>query len=246
VTVSAPEGTFTAQSFSPNPDKVTGGSILKNRPDYHRSYGGIELSATKRLANKWMMRAAFSYMDWTEHFDGPGAFVSLTRTQDTVGGTQAGPSVEGGQVIIKSYGAKTDTFFNSKWQFSGSALYQLPAGFEVAAAVLGRQGYPFVAVMRLPAGQDGRPRALATPEVDSQRFDDLWNVDLRLAKTVKLGSRVSLNISADVFNVLNNDVVLQRARQVNAGNDGGLNSSFGTVNELINPRVARIGVRLQF
>jgi carboxypeptidase family protein/TonB-dependent receptor-like protein len=246
VTVSSPEGTFTAQAFAPDDSKVTGGSRLQNRPDYHRSYSGIELSATKRLANKWMMRAAFSYMDWTEHFDGPNAIVSPTRTQDTVGGTLAGPSVEGGQVIIKSYGSKTDTFFNSKWQFSGNALYQLPAGFEMAAAVLGRQGYPFVVVMRLPAGADGRPRALATPEVDSLRFDDLWNVDFRLGKTLKLGSRLSLKISADVFNAFNNDIVLQRARQVNAGNNGGLNGSFNTVNELINPRVARIGVRLQF
>ena len=75
-----------------------------------------------------MMRAAFAYMDWTEHFDGPNAIVSPTRTQDTVGGTLAGPSVEGGQVIIKSYGAKTDTFFNSKWQFERErALSARPA-----------------------------------------------------------------------------------------------------------------------
>ena len=114
----------------PNPAKVTGGSFLTNRADYHRSYSGLELSATKRLANKWMMRAAFGYMDWTEHFDGPNAVVNPTRTQDTAGGTLAGPSVEGGQVIIKSYGAKTDTFFNSKWQVSASALYQLARGIR--------------------------------------------------------------------------------------------------------------------
>ena len=193
-----------------------------------------------------MMRAAFGYMDWTEHFDGPNAVVNPTRTQDTAGGTLAGPFVEGGQVIIKSYGAKTDTFFNSKWQVSASALYQLGAGFEIAGSVLGRQGYPFVAMMRLPAGDDGRPRALATPEVDTNRFSDLWDVDLRLAKNLKLGSKMSLLISADLFNVFNSGIVLQRARQVNAGNEGGLNSSFNLVNELINPRVARIGLRLQF
>ena len=92
--------------------------------------------------------------------------------------------------------------------------------------MLGRQGYPFVAMMRLPAGADGRPRALATSEVDTNRFDDLWDVDLRLAKNLRLGSKMSLLISADVFNVFNSGIVLQRARQVNAANTGGLNSSF--------------------
>lgn len=246
VTVTTPEGVFTAQAYAPNAAKVTGGSFLTNRPDYHTSYGGIELSATKRMANKWMMRTAFAWMNWTEHFDGPNAVQNPTRTQNTAGGTLAGPYVDGGQVIVKSYGSKTDTFFNSKWQFSLSALYQLGHGFDFGASVQGHQGYPFVVIMRLPAGADGRPRALATSNVDSIRFDDLWDVDLRLAKKLDLGKKAALRLSADVFNVLNSGTVLQRARQVNATSTGGINSSFNTVNELLSPRVARIGVRLEF
>lgn len=246
VTVTTPQGVFTAQSYAPNPAKVTGGSFLTNRPDYHTSYGGIELSATKRLASKWMMRAAFAFMNWTEHFDGPNAVQNPTRTQNTAGGTLAGPYVDGGQVMVKSYGAKTDTFFNSKWQFSASALYQLPHGFDLGASVQGRQGYPFVVIMRLPAGADGRPRALATANVDSLRFDNLWDVDLRLAKKIGLGKKTALRVSADVFNLLNSGIVLQRARQVNATSTGGINGSFNLVNEILSPRVARIGVRLEF
>ena len=246
VSVTTPQGVFRGQAYAPNPAKVTGGSFLTNRPDYHTSYGGVELSATKRLANRWMMRAAFAFMNWTEHFDGPNAVQNPTRTQNTNGGTLAGPFVDGGQVIIKSYGAKTDTFFNSKWQFTASALYQLPHGFDLAASVQGRQGYPFVVIMRLPAGADGRPRVLATSEVDTIRFDNLWDVDLRLAKKVSLGSKAALRLSADVFNILNSGIVLQRARQVNATSTGGINSSFNRVNELLSPRVARIGVRLEF
>ena len=246
VTVTTPQGTFTGFTYSPNPAKVTGGVYLTNRPDYHTSYNGLELSLTKRLANKWMMRASFALIDWTEHFDGPNAVQNPTRTQNTAGGTQAGPYVEGGQVIVKSYGSKTDTFFNSKWQFSASALYQLPAGFDIAASVLGRQGYPFVAVLRLPAGADGNLRVVATPTVDTNRFDNLWDVDIRLGKKISLGSKTALRISADVFNALNADTVLQRARQVNASSTGGINRAFNRVNELISPRVARIGMRLEF
>ena len=71
-------------------------------------------------------------------------------------------------------------------------------------------------------------------------------LDLRLAKKVSLGSKAALRLSADVFNILNSGIVLQRARQVNATSTGGINSSFNRVNELLSPRVARIGVRLEF
>jgi hypothetical protein len=152
---------------------------------------------------------------------------------------ESGPQVQGGQVTVKSYGAKTDTFFNSKWQFTASALYELPGAIDLGASILGRQGYPRAIIIRTPAGDDGRIRALATPEVDSLRLDNVWNLDLRLAKDIKLGGTVALNVAVDVFNVFGNDVVLQRSRQANA-------DAFGRINEILNPRVARVGLRLQF
>jgi carboxypeptidase family protein/TonB-dependent receptor-like protein len=245
VTVTNAEGTFTAQTYSPNPDKVAatgGGRILTNRPDYSRKFNGIELSLIKRLSNKWMMRAAFSWNDWTEHFDGDAGIQNPTPSEPrtTIQITNGGPLVEGGQFVIRSYGAKGDAFYNSKWQFSTSALYQLPAGFEVGASLFGREGYPVVSIIRTSAGADGGSyRALATPNVDDIRLEDVWNLDLRLAKTLKLGGSLALAINADLFNVLNSGVVLQRTRQVNSG-------AYFQINEIINPRVARIGVRLLF
>ena len=43
---------------------------------------------------------------------------------------------------------------------------------------------------------------LATP-LDATRYDDLWNLDLRLAKAVPLTSRARLEVIAECFNVLN-------------------------------------------
>jgi len=48
------------------------GQRLSNRPGYHRSYSGIELTAVKRLSNRWMGRVGFGYNNWTESFDGTG------------------------------------------------------------------------------------------------------------------------------------------------------------------------------
>ena len=41
-------------------------AVVRNRPDYKQTYNGIELMATKRLSNRWMMRANVSWNDWKE------------------------------------------------------------------------------------------------------------------------------------------------------------------------------------
>ena len=56
---------------------------------------------------------------------------------------------------------------------------------------------------------------MAVPEVDTDRLGTLWNLDLRLAKNVRLGS-ASVTLSAEAFNVFNNDLVLSRFRFANS------------------------------
>jgi len=79
---------------------------------------------------------------------------------------------------------------------------------------------------------------VATPNIDDNRYPDLWDLDLRVAKTITI-QRVKLLLSVDLFNALNSNTELSRNRIVSA-------SAFGTLNEVISPRIARIGVKLQF
>jgi carboxypeptidase family protein len=243
-------GGFTVQPYAPDDDKLgEGARILTNRPDFSLHYSGLELTAYKRMSNNWMARAAFSYMNWTEHLDGPGAFqnpssasISSIIQGGYPGGANSGlcgPCIDGGPVVLKSYGAKTNTFANSKWSVSASGLYQLPAGFELGAAFLGRQGFPKVMIIRTGLGSDGARLLLPTGGVDIERYKNFWNLDVRLAKNLKLGGRVSTNITVDLFNVFNSDTVQQANRQINS-------DTFGQILEITNPRILRLGVRLQF
>jgi hypothetical protein len=243
-------GGFTVQPYAPDANKVGDSArILTNRPDFSLHYSGIEVTANKRLSNKWMARANFSYMNWTERFDGQGAFQNPTSTDVNSiiqggypGGAPSGlcgPCIDGGPVILKSYGAKTNTYANAKWSVSASGLYQLPSGFELGASMLGRQGFPKVMVIRTGLGGDGNRRLLPPGGSDIQRYQNFWNLDLRLAKNLKLGGGVSTNITVDLFNVFNNNSVLQANRQINS-------DSFGQILEVPNPRILRLGVRLQF
>ena len=41
-----------------------------------------------------------------------------------------------------SAGSGKNYYTNARWQVNVNGLYQLPAGFEIAANLFGRQGYP--------------------------------------------------------------------------------------------------------
>jgi len=238
-------GSFSAKIYAPDPaliDANGGGRILENRPDYHSNYQGFELTLNKRLSNRWMGRVAFSVNNWNEHFDGPGAVQNPTRTDSTTGavsGALSGPQVDGGQIAPRSGGSgKGDIFYNARWQLNANGFYQLPAGFEIGANLFGRQGYIVPQIFQVTAGGDGRVRALGTPDFDQVRYPSLWDLDLRLAKTVTL-NRVNFLISLDAFNIINADTTLAQSRIIGS-------SAFGAINEIISPRIARVGVKFRF
>jgi hypothetical protein len=240
------EGPYSAVVYAPNAAKIAasgGGRILMNRPDYHSNYQGLELTLNKRLSNKWFARVAFSLNNWNEHYDGPGAVQNPTRSDSTnnsgLNGVLSGPQVEGGQIAPRSSGSgKGDIFYNARWQLDANGFYQLPAGFEIGANLFARQGYVEPLIFQVTAGGDGRVRALGTATLDEVRYPNLWDFDLRLAKTVSV-NRVRFLLSADAFNVLNSSTTLAQSRIIKS-------SAFGAINEILSPRIVRLGVKFQF
>jgi hypothetical protein len=237
---------FTAQPFTTNAS-FSGGVLLTNRPDFHRTYSGIELTANRRLSHGWMGRVAVTYNDWKESITGPGAIQNPTaQIYDTYGAAPFGTAtimtdalVNGGQAVLFSSASGNAVFFNSKWSVSANALYQLPAGFELSGSLYGRQGFPRVIFQSIPEGNLGTVNVISVPQVDAQREPSLWDLDLRLAKNFRLGGSAALQLTADLFNVFNSGTVLISVDQANAGN-------FGQVNKILSPRIARFGLRFSF
>ncbi len=237
-------GGFTAVAYSPNParvDAANGARILSNRPDYHTTYTGFEASLNKRLADKWFARVAFSMNNYVEH-PGAGSIQNPTRT-DTTGGLAAlaGPQVDGGQYAPRSGGSgKGDIFYNANWQINANALYQFPKGIDFGVNLFGRQGYVRPFFIQLAGGRDGSAlRVLATPELDDNRYPNLWDLDLRVAKEIKLTQRVGLNIAGDLFNVMNSATELGRTRRLNS-------TAFGQLNDILSPRILRVTFGVKF
>ncbi len=242
---------FTVIPYSPNAALVTaggGGRINTNRDGYYTKFNGLEFTLTKRLSNKWMARAAFSFNDWTEHWkDG----VTPTTFLGSPGRSEVDPLVQGGQLALLSGGSGKASFYSSvKWQLYANAMVQLPWSVDFAGSVFGKQGGSYPINLRVSGGRDGTVSFLATPEVDTNRHPNVWDADLRLAKNIKLGSQVALSVSAELFNVFNNNVVLSRVRQANSSSFtstiAGAEPGRGRIEEILAPRTFRLGARFSF
>jgi carboxypeptidase family protein/TonB-dependent receptor-like protein len=224
---------FTVTPYTLNSDvlsRVTGGALLTNRPDFSRTYNGLELAMVKRLSNRWMARAAFTYNDWKEHV-GPGAIVQPNH-QDL------DPQIDGAQHLEFAVGSGKNYYTSAKWQVNLNGMYQLPGNFEIAANVFGRQGYPQPVYLTLDAGAlDGQLNMLGVSTTDQVRLKNLWDMDLRLAKSLKLGG-ANLTLAGELFNLFNSNTELYRNPQANG--------AYNRLDEILAPRIARLSARFTF
>ena len=228
---------------------IPAGLVIENRRDWESTYHGIDLNFQKRLSNRWMARGSVGFLDLTQEggrnscYDPtnsrggdqhlwPGTGIGLPYT-----GTCAGSDIVASPAGASS-GAKGEVFIHSRWQFNVGGLYQLPLGFNVAANVFGREGYPLVNFHRIDPGDGLGPRDVIVGNIDDRRYDDVYNVDLRLEKVLELRP-LQISLSADVFNLLNDNTVLQRNGRVNQ-------STYNQIRETQSPRVVRLGARVSF
>ena len=119
-------------------------------PDFKQEFNGIELTATKRLSNKWRMRAFVMYSEWQNKFSGdvplsPGLYgLGAASQSGDPTNFRGGTTADGGLIAVQSQssGNKADVFVgSSNWQFNVNGLYQLPMNWTVSGNLYGRQGY---------------------------------------------------------------------------------------------------------
>jgi hypothetical protein len=127
---------------------------------------------------------------------------------------------------------------NARWQLNANGMYQAPHGIELAANVFGRQGYPFPLFRSQTLGADTNTSVLVTPAIDTFRYPNLWDTDLRVAKTVRLGT-AHLQLVADVFNLFNANTAVVRNNNI-------LSPTFNTLAQNLSPRIFRAGVIIGF
>jgi hypothetical protein len=239
----APDGrTYTVHYWELREGVSTRNGFRLENGDREQEFKGASLTFNKRLANRWMMRGNISFQDWTWQIpDGENEDPTDTIAGGVVDGTQV---LQGSGFVS---GAKGNVFINSKWSYSLNGMYQVaptrPWAVNLAASLTGRQGYPLRYVQRVGRSgiSDNGGAGLDVPiqaSPDAFRYPDVHIVDLRAEKEFSF-SGVGLTLGADLFNALNESYVLQRQGVL------GRNTS-DHVQEILSPRVFRLGARLSF
>jgi len=213
-------------------DRITWGLNRMNVPGYTQSFNGFELGLNKRLSDGWMGRFAFSFNNHRQSVGAEGIIDPTRTAHDTLD--------DGGQVTAYTSGSGRPYFVNAAWQINANGMYELPAGFEISGNLFGRQGYPRPDYARLDHGVNGFDWIMpADALMGDIRFPNLWNFDMRLANRVKLGDRVSLTVSAEIFNVLNSNTMLSQTSDLASAN-------YNRIDQILAPRIVRLGARLSF
>jgi len=184
-------------------------------------YAG-QLVLLKRLSNRWMMDASFTYSTWKEYYEG-----DYIDPQN-----------------LEYYDGAANQSMNARWQFKLSGLYQFPFGINAGCVFRAREGYvrgTSVRVTKVPG--IGTRTVMGNPDSGGKygdvRYPNFYELDLRIEKAFQITETSKVTMSCDAFNALNYSHTL-------ATQDLITSDIFGRATRILNPRVFRFGIRFEF
>jgi hypothetical protein len=240
-------GNFSTPLYSVNASAVPAdrGRIYEVRDGYSQRYWGIEVAATKRMANRWMARAGFSTNAHREYFNGAEAHADPTPTLPQAAAPLNGPNKDGGLVVTQTSGSGKGNIYLvlPKYQFILTGAYQAKWDINLGLNWVMRQGYalPYYR-SQTPGSSDtlngSGKNVLIVDDVENFRLPTVNSVDFRINKLIRY-QRFNFNVDFDLFNLFNASTFLAKQLDFRLG-------GFDQAREIMNPRIARIGVRVSF
>jgi len=186
-----------------------------------------------------MARLGFSTNDHREYMKGADSLDDPTPSNTN-------PRKDGGLVLTQTGGSGKSGIYMvlPKYQFIANGMYQGPWGFNLGANLLVRQGYaePFFRSQVVTGDPlSNRKNVLAVGDVGDFRLPKVTSFDGRVEKAFRFG-RTGVMFDLDVFNAFNRATVLGRQYDLRATGATG----FNQVLEIMNPRILRLGARINF
>ena len=132
------------------------------------------------------------------------------------------------------------------WGMNGSGMYRLPGDVQLAMFIQAKSGLKGqrTHIFRSADPDGGTPlRQLATVTLrlepfGAQRGGTITSTNLRVSKLFALGGARRFSLDVDLFNLLNSSVPTNIAWQSGP--------SFGAINEVLSPRIIRLGGKFSF
>jgi outer membrane receptor protein involved in Fe transport len=204
-----------------NQDPTTLGKIdnlYSNRPDLDSSYNGVDLSATRRMSNHWMLLGSMSIG---------------RNTGDVYGGTE--------DLNNPNFTFRHGLLTNDRQVFVKlSGAYELPYRFTVAANAQYYSGYPELTTVLVNSQTVKLTQVSQSIVVQPSgmiRQPGATIVDMNLLRSIKAG-RVRVSPRVDVFNILNASGIQSYISQ--------LGPSYGNAITILDGRLVKFGLNVNW
>jgi hypothetical protein len=204
--------------FAQDPDTIgQSRSFLTNPADDDRTYTGLELTASKRMSDRWQAVASIVISELE--------VIKPTTHASTT------PLFENPNALLFAKGLDPN---NNKVQFKLQGTYVAPYDILVSGFYRYLTGLPYTRELLIEGLPQG-PFTVRTEPRGSRTVDDASIVDFRVEKAFQVSDQVRLGLILDVFNLTNASPVLQ---------EGSLTgTNLGQPQTIWTPQAARIGIR---
>jgi hypothetical protein len=200
-----------------------------------QKYWGLEFLFNKRFSNRWQLLASYVYSH---------AYGSLNNSFGS--GLGWAGSVDNPNMWVDATGTLTN---DPTHMIKVQATYVLPLDIYFNAYFQGITGNAWTTTYRSTWLTQGRATVFIEPR-GSHHYPMAKTLDVRLEKTFLMAKKYRLGLLVDVFNVFNDHTISSWGTRYGNGADwipGDYPSTGGhDLYSIINPRQARVGVRLIF
>ena len=231
-------------------DRIGSGNqvLVTNDPTSAQTYKGLELTATKRFANRWQVVAGYTFAHATwNNFSVP----NLVTPNPNAALNMNGPIVTN---AYSAQGGQSGQIGDRPHQFKLTGTYVLPwHDIDLAANFRSQSG---IAVTRNISTRPtvGNAFNVNVGAVGADRLDPLTTLDLRLGKTIRFGSR-ALEAAVDIYNLANANTVWDvrtLGGTISLRQNGDPNGTLNVLPQYLSPasvlapRIARFSVAFRF
>jgi outer membrane receptor protein involved in Fe transport len=198
--------------------------LITNPEGAERNYRGVELSATKRMSNRWQMQASWVISKIEGTYNNSNNYGNSNAYDEPNLDPRRQPFLDGRLTNDNTHIAKV------------LATVRAPLGILASGAFRYTSGQTFTRTVRVSVAQ-GRPDLFIEPR-GSQRYDGQPQFDFKLEKQFPLGVDKRIGITFEGFNVFNDAAITSR------GTRSG--SSYFEPRGLVLPRRFRVGAVYRF
>ncbi|AWF82777.1 hypothetical protein BTJ40_19245 [Microbulbifer sp. A4B17] len=214
-------------------------------PEAKRQYGAVEFTFKRPFDGRWSLDASYT---WGHSWGNNEGYVRSDNGQTDSGLTtnfdQPG-LIEGGYGDLPNDRRHTVKAFGT---------YSFDMGLRLGANFMWQTGRPKNCFGMHPndvfAQEYGSESFYCQGELNSRgslgRTDDYWNLDLNAQYPIEFADNQRLLVSLDVFNVFNNDAVLEVEEQGDLDGTTEPYDYFGRAYYYQTPRSIRLGLRYDF